>query len=214
MWKRLQNVYSQIKPTRLKTLTHPIWQPPPLHPVSYQPTTHRRILPFPVRVFIIGEDSIVITSRQFDTHSWLQCDFQCLAHSVFLESIMLFSRCSKDSLYPASRSRATPPRFCVTLPLRRLIFLHVFSALSWKHLTNFLEKPFFLPFFFLGTLSQDTRKSRWSRVGTSKIISDFYSVICLVRWIMVRLGKVGREVVKKNWLSVIIKFKLSWLSTV
>ncbi len=53
MWKRLQNVYSQIKQTRLKPLTHPIWQPPPLHPVSYQPPTHRRLLPFPVCAFIM-----------------------------------------------------------------------------------------------------------------------------------------------------------------
>ncbi len=29
--------------------------------------------------------------------------------------------------------------------------------------------------------SQGTRKSRWSRVGTSKIILDFYPVIYLVR---------------------------------
>ena len=107
MWKRLQNVYSQIKQTRLKPLSQPIWQPPPLHPVSYQPPTHRRLLPFPVRAFIIGEDSFVITSRQFGIHSCLQCAFQRLVHSAFLESIMLFSSCSKDSLYPASRSRAT-----------------------------------------------------------------------------------------------------------
>ncbi len=37
----------------------------------------------------------------------LQCTFQRLVHSAFLESIMLFSSCSKDSLYPASRCRAT-----------------------------------------------------------------------------------------------------------
>ena len=48
MWKRLQNVYSQIKQTRLKPLTRPVWQPPLLHPVSYQPPTHRRLLVFPV----------------------------------------------------------------------------------------------------------------------------------------------------------------------
>ena len=107
MWKRLQNVYSQIKQTRLKPLSQPIWQPPPLHPVSYQPPTHRRLLPFPVRAFIIGEDSFVITSRQFGIHSCLQCAFQRLVHSAFLESIMLFSSCSKDSLYPSSRSRVT-----------------------------------------------------------------------------------------------------------
>jgi hypothetical protein len=53
MWKRLQNVCSQIKQSRLKPLSQPIWQPPPLHPVSYQPPTHRRLLPFPVCAFII-----------------------------------------------------------------------------------------------------------------------------------------------------------------
>ena len=31
MWKRLQNVYSQIKQNRLKPLGQPIWQPPPLY---------------------------------------------------------------------------------------------------------------------------------------------------------------------------------------
>ncbi len=35
------------------------------------------------------------------------CDFQCLVHSDVLEIIILFSIWSKDSLYPASRSRAT-----------------------------------------------------------------------------------------------------------
>jgi hypothetical protein len=50
MWKRLQNVYSQIKQARLKPLSQPIWQPPVLHPFSYQPPTHRRILVFPVPV--------------------------------------------------------------------------------------------------------------------------------------------------------------------
>jgi hypothetical protein len=65
------------------------------------------LLPFPVCAFIIGEDSFVITSRLFGIHSCLQCAFQRLVHSSFLESIMLFSSCSKDSFYPASRSRAT-----------------------------------------------------------------------------------------------------------
>ncbi len=46
MWKHLQNVYSQIKTTRLNPLSQSIWQPTPLHPVSYQPPTHRRLLPF------------------------------------------------------------------------------------------------------------------------------------------------------------------------
>ncbi len=62
---------------------------------------------FPVCPFIIGEDSFVITSRQFGIHSCLQCVFHRLLHSVCLEIIMLFSSCNKDSLYPSSRSRAT-----------------------------------------------------------------------------------------------------------
>jgi hypothetical protein len=78
MWKHLQNVYSQIKQTRLKPLSQPIWQPPPLHHVSYQRPTHRRLLAFPVCAFIIGEDSFVITSRQFGIHACLQCAFQRL----------------------------------------------------------------------------------------------------------------------------------------
>ncbi len=102
MWKRLQNVYSKIKQTRPKPLSQTIWQPPPLNPVSYQPSTHRRLLALPVCVIASsssGEDSFVITSRQFGIHSFLQSDFQRLVHSVFLESIILFSSWSKDSLY-------------------------------------------------------------------------------------------------------------------
>ncbi len=120
MWKRLHNVYSQIKQTRLKPLSQPIWQPPPLHPVSYQPPTHRRLLAFPVFVFIIGEGSFVI-SRQFGIHSCLQCAFQRLVHSAFLESIILFSSCSKDSLNPASRSRATTLSPVLSYPLQRTL---------------------------------------------------------------------------------------------
>jgi hypothetical protein len=90
MWKRLQNVWSQINQIRLKPLSQPIWQPPPLHPVSYQPTTHRRLLPFP-------EDSFVMTSRQFGIHSWLQFTFHRLVHGIFLEIIILFSSCFPTS---------------------------------------------------------------------------------------------------------------------
>ena len=51
--------------------------------------------------------SFVITSRQFGVDTCLQCAFQRIVHGVFLESIMLFSSWSKDSLYPASRCRGT-----------------------------------------------------------------------------------------------------------
>ncbi len=40
------NVYSQIKQTRLKPLNQSIWQPPPLHSLSYQPPDHRGALAF------------------------------------------------------------------------------------------------------------------------------------------------------------------------
>ena len=43
--------------------------------------------------------------RKFDIDSFLRCVFQCLVHSVFLESIMMFFIWSKDSLYPTSRWR-------------------------------------------------------------------------------------------------------------
>ncbi len=101
IWKRLQNVYSQIKKNRLNPLSQPIWQPPTLHPVSYQPPTHRRLLEFPVCVFIIGEISFVITSRQFGFHSCLQCDFQRLFMVLFLRSSCCF---------PAEvKTRSIPP---------------------------------------------------------------------------------------------------------
>ena len=83
--------------------------------------------------------------------------------------------------------------FCVTLPLSS----QRFRGMTWKHRTNFLKKSVFLPFWEGGDLSYRTRKSRWSRVGTSKILLDFYPVISLVRWTMVRIGKFAREVVKK-----------------
>ena len=81
-----------------------------------------------------------------------------------------------------------------------------------KRLDEFPKIGHFYTFLWGGPQVEGTRKSRWSRVGTSKIRLDFYSVICLVRWIMVRIGKVGREVVKKAWLSLIIKLFRDWLS--
>ena len=68
MWKRLQNVYSQMKQTRLKPLSQDIWQPPPLHPVSYQPPTHRRLLAFPVCGFIIEEFEGFLDVRSIVSH--------------------------------------------------------------------------------------------------------------------------------------------------
>jgi hypothetical protein len=71
----------------------------------------------------------------------------------------------------------TGARFCVSLSTSP----H-FSAACPEKTYEFPENPvFFYPFLWGGTLSQDTRKSRWSRVGTSKIELDFYFVICLVR---------------------------------
>jgi hypothetical protein len=90
-------------------------------------------------------------------------------------------------------SGSSEAKTAVTLCRLRLTFpRHVL-----KRLTNFLTIQFLFTLFYGVTLSQGTRKSRWSRVGISKIILDFCPVICLVRWIMVTLGKVEREVVKK-----------------
>ncbi len=110
-------------------------------------------------------------------------------------------------LAPTASGDGARERFCVSLspsPPRTL-----------KTLDEFVEKTVLLKKKFLEpsvNLRHSTRKSRWSRVETSKIILDFYPVICLVRWIMGRIGKVGREVMKKTWLSVTIKLKLPWLS--
>ena len=75
-----------MKQTRLKPLSQDIWQPPPLHPVSYQPPTHRRLLAFPVCAFIIEEfevflDVWIMYTREHSEHSscvhtgtqWTQC---------------------------------------------------------------------------------------------------------------------------------------------
>jgi hypothetical protein len=92
-----------------------------------------------------------------------------------------------DAILPPTVSDDdTGTLFCTPLPSSP----H-FSVACPEKTHEFPENPdFFCPFLWGGTLSQTTQKSRWSRVGTSKIILD------LVRWIMVRIGKVGREVVK------------------
>ncbi len=64
---------------------------------------HCRLLTFPVCVIIIGEDSLVITSRQHRIDWFLQCVFQGLVHSTFLGSIMLFSSWKEDSLYQTNQ---------------------------------------------------------------------------------------------------------------
>ncbi len=50
---------------------------------------------------------LVFASSIHNKQTKTLCVFQCLVHGIFLEIIMLFSSCSKDSLYPTSRSRAT-----------------------------------------------------------------------------------------------------------
>jgi hypothetical protein len=49
-------------------------------------------------------------------------------------------------------------------------------------------------------------KSRWSRVGTSKITLDFYSVICLVLIIKLKLAWLSRSMILPlgtfPWLSL------------
>ena len=90
-------------------------------------------------------------------------------------------------------------RWC-TLLCATAAFDSTFSRHGGKHWRIF-GKASFLPFFFGWRGSQDEEVTVESGgnfwVGTSKIILDLYHVICLVRWIMRRIGKVGREVVKK-----------------
>ena len=50
--------------------------------------------------------SFGITSSQFGIHTCIQSTLQCLVHRMFLE-IILISSCSKDSLCPFSRRRAS-----------------------------------------------------------------------------------------------------------
>ncbi len=93
-------------------------------------------------------------------------------------------------LVPTASGDNAGPRFCAPLPpspprLKRIAFLKR-ADLKWQ---------FSGPLFFGPRWS--TKKSRWSRVGTSKIILEFYPLMYLVRWIMGRIGKVGREVLKK-----------------
>jgi hypothetical protein len=106
MW----NVYSQIKQSKLKPLSHTS-QPCFLYVSHHQ-----------WRLLCHHKSAIGI-------HSCLQCDFQSLVHSTFLESIMLFSSCSKDSLYPASRSRATILWPVLSYPLQRT--LQRTSIITW-----------------------------------------------------------------------------------
>ena len=93
-------------------------------------------------------------------------------------------------LYVSSSSVKTP----LSSQVVNLVFIPVFNVISSvlsQNLGTFTSHDRALTVFHSWLLSvlKGTRKSRWSRVGTSKIILDFYSVICLVRWIMVRIGK-------------------------
>ena len=101
MWKRLQNVYSQIKQNRLKPLSQPIWQPPLLHPVSYQPPTHRRLLVFPVCA-----SSSVKTPLSSQVGNLIFIPAFNVLSSVL--SIVLFLRAS--CCFPAAmKTRSIPP---------------------------------------------------------------------------------------------------------
>ena len=166
MWKRLQNVYSQMKHTRLKPLSQVIWQPPPLHPVSYQPPTHRRLLAFPVCAFIIEEFEVFLDV-------WIMYTREHIEHSSCVHTGTQWTQCRR------MRKQRKSSRHVETMKKN--------------------GKTVFYPFFFCGFSLGSHGGVGWQllRVATSKIIWDLCHVICLVRWIMGRIGKVGREVVKK-----------------
>jgi hypothetical protein len=69
-------------------------------------------------------------------------------------------------LTPTTSGDGVGARICASLPSSP----H-FSETCPEKTNEFPENPdFFCPFLWVGTLSQDTRKSRWSRVGTSKFV--------------------------------------------
>jgi hypothetical protein len=179
MWKRLQNVYSQMKQTRLKPLSQDIWQPPPLHPVSYQPPTHRRLLAFPVCAFIIEEFEVFLDVRIIVRHLHVytrEHSVMC-THGNTVNTVHVYTREHSEHSVAACGNNEN---------LRGM----------WKQWKK-TGKQFFTLFF--GGFSLGSHGGvGWQllRVATSKIIWDLCHVICLVRWIMGRIGKVGREVVK------------------
>ena len=70
----------------------------------------------------------------------------------------------------------TGPHFCGPLPPSSPRFRDI----ALKTPDEFPSTASFFTLFFVGTQT-GTRKSRWSRVGTSKIVLDFYPVMCLIR---------------------------------
>ncbi len=93
----LTNQTNQIKP-----LSKPISQLASSPPSSYQSPDTVGYLCF-LHVSSSSWRLLCITSRQHRIDWCIQCAFQGLVHSTFLESIMLFSIWKEDSLYPDSK---------------------------------------------------------------------------------------------------------------
>ena len=107
-WFLTFDLYSQIKRAGLKPLSKTMWQPPPPHPFCYQAPATVGYLRSCMCHHHLREDSFVITSRQFGIDWCLQCAFQGLVPSFFLESIMLFSRKQTDP-HPQEMLSLSPP---------------------------------------------------------------------------------------------------------
>jgi hypothetical protein len=103
-----------IKQIRLKPLSQPIWQTPPLHPFSYQPLAHRRLLAFPVCVIIIGlmcQTYFVLTCTKYTVNRYPN---KYIFNSIRISAAM-------EILIPSTASTAT-----------------IFLILSYSHACSWL----------------------------------------------------------------------------
>jgi hypothetical protein len=138
MWKRLQNVYSQMKHTRLKSLSQVIWQPPPLDPVSYQPPTHRRLRFLDVRNIV---SHLHVHTQE---HSVNQHNLVVILPNPYLASQEVVNEHSYcPTPYPASRcflARRVASPVCLIFPKRNCTQQHlnhdVFSVDLYDHITG------------------------------------------------------------------------------
>ncbi len=92
--------------------------------------------------------------------------------------------------------------------VRRVV---TFVIMWWTPRWNFLDYHghWYLHLWHFSSYFHDLSKMVDSD-NEGKTILDFYSVNCLVRWTVGRIGKVGKDVVKN--LIIIIKLFRTWLS--
>ncbi len=121
--------------------------------------------------------------------------------------------CFKNSFHTGSKYDVTV--LTVSFPFPRVKFLFVVVLLLSRAVSaSGVARRFWVtlppsPCFLWHSVSEH---SLFAHGVLGKGILDFYSVKCLVRWIVGRNGNLG-ETWWKLWLSVIIKLFMSWLSS-